>query len=403
MMKPDGIEIERYSHHSLPTLRDIFAVLFRHWRAMLSVGGIIVIATVAVGVWTPQYEGTMKILVQSRRTDAAVSSSSLTPVQFSGGQVTEEDINSEVELLTGDDLLRKVVLTTGVGGRFNPNDEVGVAKAIRALSRGLAVEAIRKTHVISVRYQCRDPKVASTVLSELAKAYIEKHTEVHRPSGESKFFDQEAAQFHNGLEQAQKKLTAFTVERGVVSAQQERDSALQRANEFDSAARQAQASMAEAEQRINALQMQLQTVQPRMTTATRTSDNPQLMGQLKSTLLNLQLKKTELLTKYDPGYRLVQEVEKQIADTNAAIKSAESTPVREETTDQDPNYQLIREELSKAQADLSGLKARDASARAIAAQYRDAARRLDQDTILQQNLMRDAKTQEDGYLLYVHK
>ena len=53
----------------------------------------------------------------------------------------------------------------------------------------------------------------------------------------------------------------------------------------------------------------------RLTTQVRTADNPQLMEQLKSTLLNLQLKRTELLQKFDPSYRLVQEVDTEIKQT----------------------------------------------------------------------------------------
>ena len=49
----------------------------------------------------------------------------------------------------------------------------------------------------------------------------------------------------------------------------------------------------------------------------RNSDNPQLLEQLKSTLLNLELKRTDLLTKYEPTYRLVQEVDQQIADAKS--------------------------------------------------------------------------------------
>ena len=60
-------------------------------------------------------------------------------------------------------------------------------------------------------------------------------------------------------------------------------------------------------------------------------------------------------------------------------------------------------ELTKAQADLSGLKARAGSATAIAEQYHEAAQRLDRDGLVQQDLLQAAKTQEENYLLYVHK
>ena len=87
----------------------------------------------------------------------------------------------------------------------------------------------------------------------------------------------------------------------------------------------------------------------------------------------------------------------------AAISAEESKPIRDETSDQNPDYQWVQAELTKAQADLSGLKARATAAAAIAAKYHEAARRLDQNGIVQQDLLRAAKTQEDNYLLYERK
>ena len=135
----------------------------------------------------------------------------------------------------------------------------------------------------------------------------------------------------------------------------------------------------------------------------RNSDNPQLLEQLKSTLLNLQLKRTELLPKYEPTYRLDQEVDQQIADTKSAIAGEVSKPIRDESSDQNPDYQWVQAELTKAQADLSGLKARAAAAATVAAKYHAQAQSLDQSMVTQQNLLQDAKTKEDNYLLYEHK
>jgi uncharacterized protein involved in exopolysaccharide biosynthesis len=406
-MKTEEIEVRRYLHHSLPTLRDVAAVVFRQWKAMAVVAAVILVATVLTGIWTPTYESRMKILVQSRRTDSAVSSSSVAPVQFNGNLVSEEDLNSEVELLTGDDLLRKVVIATGVGSRpgaqVNPGDESAVSTAARQLGRDLRVEAIRKTHIISVRYSSRDPKLASAVLKALAAAYIEKHAEVHRASGESTFFDLEASRFRQALESAQQRLTEFSVARHVVSAQTERDSSLLKASDFDSRAHEAQALAAETESRIHTLQAELNATQPRITTAVRNSENSQLMGQLRSTLLTLQLKRTEFLTKYDPNYPLVKEIDRQIEDTIKTIDAEERRPLLDETTDRNPGYQIIKDDLAKAQAELSGIRARASAAQFIAAQYQEAARQRDEDSIIQQNLLRDAKMQEEAYQLYVRK
>lgn len=406
-MNQEEVEVRRYLHYALPSRRDVAAVVFRHWKAMLIVGALVILATVWGGLWAPSYEAQMQILVESRRSDAVISSSSVLPVEFSGNTVSEEDLNSEVELLKGNDLLRKVVVATGLaahqGNESGAAYDAAVAAAARELSSNLHVDAIRNTHVISVRYRSRDPKQASAVLTALASAYIAKHTEVHRPIGEFTFFDQEALRFRRGLEQAQDKLLAFNLAHRVVSAQMERDNKLGQASDFEAKAYEAQALAAQTESRIRTLQQELTSVQPRITTSIHSSENPQLMGQLKSTLLTLQLQKTDLLTKYDPGYPLVQDVERQIAATTAAIQNEARKPLLDETTDRNPSYQLIRDQLNQAQAELSGYKAQEASARSIVSYYQGAAQRDDQDNIVQQNLLRDAKTQEDAYLLYLRK
>jgi uncharacterized protein involved in exopolysaccharide biosynthesis len=140
-----------------------------------------------------------------------------------------------------------------------------------------------------------------------------------------------------------------------------------------------------------------------MVTQQRTLDNPQLLQQMKSTLLTLELKRTELLSKFDANYRPVQEVEKQIRETHAAIEAEKSAPLHDETTDQDPTHEWARSELVKAQTGLSGLRARMEADQAALAKYHSNARGLQQAAITQQDLVRAAKTEEENYLLYLRK
>jgi uncharacterized protein involved in exopolysaccharide biosynthesis len=403
----DDLVIERYTRQFLPTSRDVVAVLFRQRGPMLAAFVLVIVAVALSGVWIPKYEAQMKILALRQRSDAMVTPSANAPAQFNNDQVSEEDLNSEVELLNSNDLLRKVVLSRDLNRQFglsgDGDNAVNIAKAVRKLSKDLKIEPLRKTNVISVTYQARDPKMAEEVLKALAAAYTEKHLEVHRPLGEFKFFDHQTEQYKQGLNQAEEKLTYFTKRSGVVSAESERDSALQQAEIFDSNARQAQTALLETEQRASVLQAQLGTIKPRMTTAVRNSDNPQLLQQLKSTLLNLELKRTELLTKYEPTYRLVQEVDQQIAEAKSAIHAEESKPIRDETSDSNPDYQWVQAELTKAQADLSGMRERAAATATVAAKFREEAQHLNQNMVVQQSLLQDAATQKENYLLYERK
>jgi uncharacterized protein involved in exopolysaccharide biosynthesis len=382
-MKTEEMGIERYFRRPLPGRRDLIAALFRQRRVILAAFAVAILAVLVSGMWRPKYEAHMKILVRRQRTDAVVSTYATEPNQFSD-QVSEEDLNTEVELLNSEDLLREVVLKTGLAGASSstsdPTGNKKIARAIFILSKGLTISPVRRSNVISVNYVTTDPHKAVEVLNALASAYLDKHMEAHRSSGESDFFDQQAKQYKDGMNAAQEKLVDFTNGTGVVSAEFQRDSALRQASDFDATAHQAHAAVIETEERIRALQ-----------------------GQLKSTLLTLQLKRTELLTKYEPTYRLVQEVDQEIADTNKAINAEQAKPLRDETTDEDPNYLSVKTELTKAQADLDGLKARATAAASIAEQYRKSAQTFDQDGLVQQDLIRTAKTQAENYLLYTHK
>ena len=404
-MNNQDFAIERYHRPSLPTSRDVVAVIFRQRWAVLIAFVLTIAAIAATGFWTPKFDAQMKILVRRQRPDTIVTSSASAQSQVFNDQVTEEDINSEVELLNSQDLLRNVVLEAGLaeGPSLGWSPDVRVARAVRKLGKDLKIEPLRKSNVIAVHYSAPDPVMADKVLTSLSHAYTEKHLQVHRSSGELTFFDQQMQQYQHGLNQAQAKLNSFTDSTGVVSAQMERDSALKQASDFDEAARQAQGTLHETQQRVNVLKTQLQSMQPRTTTVVRTSDNPQLLEQLKSTLLNLQLKRTELLTKYEPTYRPVQELDQQISETKNAINSAESKPIREESSDQNPDYLWVKAELTKAQSDLGGLAVRAQSASAIAARYHQTAEQLNRDQVEQQDLERNVKTQEDNYFLYLQK
>ena len=97
---------------------------------------------------------------------------------------------------------------SGLSGQGS-SEEAQIAKAVRQLSTKLKIEPLRKTNVISVKYEASDPELAAHVLNVLASLYVEKHLEVHRPSGEFKFFDQQTEQYRNGLTAAEERLNEF--------------------------------------------------------------------------------------------------------------------------------------------------------------------------------------------------
>jgi uncharacterized protein involved in exopolysaccharide biosynthesis len=275
--------------------------------------------------------------------------------------------------------------------------------AVRDLVSALKVETLSKTSLISITYEDSDPQRTAQVLNTLVKVYMEKHLTVHRSTGTLGFFQDQTQQYEHALKTAEFRLGEFSRTQGVVSPDQQKVATLQKLSEFQGDLKRAQASVAETEQRLNSLEAQAATVPTRMTTQLRTADNPQLMQQLKSTLLNLELKRTELLQKFEPTYRLVQEVDTQIAQTQAAIETAEKSKPLEETTDRNPVSEWVDSELAKGRAQMAADRARAAILTRHVRSYEEQASELDRQGVLQAGLIRDKNVDEANYLLYLRK
>jgi uncharacterized protein involved in exopolysaccharide biosynthesis len=183
----------------------------------------------------------------------------------------------------------------------------------------------------------------------------------------------------------------------------DRDLTVQKQKDFEAQLQQTRAEIAETTHRLEILEQQQAGMPGRITTQMRSSDNGALLQNLKSTLLTLQLKRTELLTKYQPTYRPVVELDQQITETESAIAAAEKTPTKDQTTDQDPVFLWVRNEIAKARSGLVALKSREASLQQTIGQYHEHAAAANRDTVDQQDLTRSAKTAEENYLLYSRK
>lgn len=394
----------------VPTVRELAMALFRQRRVFLGVAGIVLVTSFVYALVGTKYEANMKILVRRGRADAPVSGGENAPLDLTHLAVTEEELNSEVELLQDEDVLREVVAQTGLGEKtrlhfLHPGEgsEQRQERAARRLAKALRVEPVKKTNLIAVTYTAHRPELAAQVLHSLAKVYLEKHLTVHRPSGELPFFAQQAMESRRQLDDSKRELLQFSAKRGIISAGLQRDLALQKLADLEVNRRQTTIELAETRRRAAALQTQLATLPQRSTTQIRTSDNPELLKELKSSLLNLELKRTQLLTKFEPTHRLVQEVEQQITETQSAVAVEEARPLRDETTDKNTNYEWANSELQRAEVQIKSLEARELAITIEECAYRRIAGELGQDAVTQEDLVSREKAALENYLLYVKK
>jgi len=169
------------------TLRDWLAVGFRRRRLMaLSFSGVFLAAILFAWLWAANYyESTMQVLVATGRTDPTVTPQPNATASNSD-LITDDQINAEMALLQGNDVLRQVVITCGLYRKpglldfLLPRDPekrkaMKIAKYTKRLAKAIDVEVEQRAPVIDVTYgQTGPPETPACVLDELGKLYLQK-------------------------------------------------------------------------------------------------------------------------------------------------------------------------------------------------------------------------------------
>src|SRR5450631_332234 len=146
-----------------PTPRDLATTLFRHPRLVAASFGSVVVATMLFAVFSARYESHFEVLLRRNRFDPIVSSQPDRAMGFTRPDITEEELNSEVDLLRDEDLLKQVVNTAGLVPANTRDSErpSEIERAVRKLACRLDVEAMKKSNLIQVSYKDTNPERAA--------------------------------------------------------------------------------------------------------------------------------------------------------------------------------------------------------------------------------------------------
>jgi uncharacterized protein involved in exopolysaccharide biosynthesis len=166
---------------------------------------------------------------------------------------------------------------------------------------------------------------------------------------------------------------------------------------------QAEAAIGEDTQKIAGIRAQLVAAEPRVVTQSRTLSNQYLVERLHTMLAELQNRRTLLLAKFRPEDRLVQEADREIADTQAALDRATKLTGLEQATDVNPLHQALEIDLARLRAELAGLQSRRQSLASQSGTYSQQLVKLANATAAFDDLTRTQKEAEENYLLYAKK
>jgi len=325
-------------------LREYWQILLRRRRTVFTVLGVaVVIALLYTFLATPIYRGTL--LLQIDRQDSKVLNyQTLTSDQQSGD--AKDFYETQYELLKSRSLARRVIDQLGLesspelagnagkgsffgsvtktvsgwlsGREADPagagSDKEKTPDLEKAFLDNLTIEPVRNSELVRVSYDSPNPKEAALITNAVAKNFINISLErrFDASSNAKTFLEGQIKQARANLDDSERRLVAYARERGIVDLEDRMAILLQKLKDMNSELIKAQADRIQAEANYNEL------VKEGSYNTGAVLDST-LIQKLKEHKAKLEATYQDQLKIYKPGYPKMQQLRRQIAETQREI------------------------------------------------------------------------------------
>ncbi len=269
----------------------------------------------------PSYEATSRLLVIQDEND-------LTPgAAGSGGAFTLDQVmESESEILNSD-AVRRLALE-GRSGLVS-------SAQLSALRDGFSVSRAPNSSILVASFEGAEPDVAANTLNAIIDAYLSYRVELLIGGPEGALDDRLAAA-ETEAARAEAELRAFLNTHNISDYATERDSVLSRISDLQARVLSAQADSQSARGFARSLASRLASIPETIELYVENS----VTGQL----LDLQVRREELLARYQPGAPPVQAVDREIAALERFINNGGAEGQGQRRTGANPIWQALESE-----------------------------------------------------------
>ncbi len=352
------------------SLKSVVEILFRQ-KKMFFLAFIGAMALAMLLIFGPhrKFASEMSLLVQNARGTEVVSAEKTTGVPLIS-DVSDEQMNSEADVLTSKDVLDEVIDPgwNKVAAEKRPVLELARHDAsVDYLRKHLDVTPTKKSHILVVKLKTQNALLATSQMNKLLTVFLAKQQDLQRPAGAAKFFAEAAEKYRIQWQDAQAKLSAYEQAKNISSPQQQEISLQLQLADANTQLRNADAEIAEVRDRVAADTIAVSRIPSRQDTLQRKVPDEAYIDQLNNLLVTLNNQRTELMTKYTAGDRLVKQVDDQIATTKASLASAQNNSFGESASNVNPTWQAADESLNEKKAQLAAVLGRRAAVAASVA------------------------------------
>ena len=208
------------------SLRDLTAVVMRHLGKSAAVFVVLLgVTAAAVALWSQRYQSEAKLLVNI---SAAVQPLEVTGRTGGVPRSRESEIQSELAILSSQDLLRRLVEKLGPGpflgeSAHDPASSLTPEEAaLLRLDKDMRASGEQESNIIRIVYTNDSPRVAAQVVESLIELYLEKRAHVHRSAGAYEFLSAQLSGLDERLRGLRERLYTIRTEDDIYALDEQR-------------------------------------------------------------------------------------------------------------------------------------------------------------------------------------
>jgi uncharacterized protein involved in exopolysaccharide biosynthesis len=390
-----------------PVLRGFLGSLLRHRVRFLAVFlPFFCLTLVYVFLVPKKYESDMALVVMNSRRPEVLSADPTAATQAIVAEVTEAQVNSQMEILGSTDVLDEVadpgwrsVAPSARSRQAQLNHEDKVYR----LRKHLDIEPVRRSNVIDVSYRANDPELANDTLSRVLAAYLGHVKALAEPPGAAKFFDEQANRYQKEWAQARQELAEFQQKHQIGNIQ-DKQAQLQLALATTlQQQRDAEADTATIDRRLTAESLEHASTPMRQRTTEMVVPASGSVDQVNTLLAQLNMKRAQLLTVYLPNDLTIKQMDSQIEQAKAELEKSKKVDTTQATTNVNPTWQMQDEAIFQDKSARHAAKVRAQVKASQAAELNQQMNTLAGEAVAFESIQHKVSELETNYRLYLQK
>ena len=362
----------------LHSTRDFFRIWF-YWKfqagiTFLTIVGLIMLFSY---VYTPDYDSFAKILLLPRTGEGTVISAGTDEKRVA--LISTEDVNTEIELLTSDEVIKKTVMSFAKAGGLSLKAEkswlgkimdlakqginemlifVGLKERLTAfdsnvilLRESLEIEPVAMSNIILVTLTAERPKAAEVVLNRFLQIYVNQHEDVFSKNEGVQFFSTQADEFRNELESAEKKYQKLQNDSKIVDLKRQNDSNIELIADLKISLNNIEILTDELKNKM-AIFKNSQSENDKEVLITKEMRTIPSIVRIEEGIVPLIIKRSEIKKSYTPSSREYQDINSQIEMLGEDVKNEIKKAIKTDKLELDSllmKQTLLQDKIQKLQ------------------------------------------------------